>query len=263
MRNPRPRARRASLAMRAGTAFILLLVLSAGPGCTPEQFQQWWTGLGNPALAEPQLSEAAAGATRFWEEVARRNAFASTVAPVDSALAARMTPSSWRPGCPVPLSDLRYLTLSYVGFDGAAHTGELVVHADAVDVAVAAFKAMWDERFPIDSMRLVDDFGGNDAASMAADNTSGFNCRAVAGSSRWSQHAYGRAIDINPLRNPYVSDGVVEPPGGAGFVDRRDARPGMLLPGAVPVSTFKSLGWGWGGSWSGSKDYQHLSASGR
>jgi poly-gamma-glutamate synthesis protein (capsule biosynthesis protein) len=111
-------------------------------------------------------------------------------------------------------------------------------------------------------LRLVDDFGGSDDASMAVDNTSAFNCRPVAGTTRWSQHAYGRAIDINPLRNPYVEPGRVSPVEGAAYADRSDVRPGMIVEGGPVVAAFDALGWGWGGRWAGGADYQHFSAAG-
>lgn len=180
--------------------------------------------------------------------------------PIDDALRARMT-ASWRRGCPVPLESLRYVTLTFWGFDGATHEGELVVNADAVDSLRQAFSTLFDQRFPIRSMRLVDDFGADDDRSMAADNTSSFNCRPVAGSSRWSQHAFGRAIDINPVENPYLHDGIVDPPNAGAFVDRADARPGMLIAGSPAVAAFTDAGWSWGGTWV-SPDYQHMSRSG-
>lgn len=241
----------------------LLAVLGITASCTPAQFQRWWVGRGNPPMAEPELSRAAAGAASFWAEVGRRNRFTYSMSTIGPGLAARMTPTSWRPGCPVPLSQLRYLRLSHLGFDGREHLGELVVHVDAVVPVIAAFRALWNERFPIARMQLVDDFGGNDDASMAADNTSAFNCRTVAGTGRWSEHAYGRAVDINPIENPWVSGGSVSPPAGASFAFRSVVRPGMFLSGSPAVRAFTDLGWGWGGYWGSSKDYQHFSASGR
>jgi poly-gamma-glutamate synthesis protein (capsule biosynthesis protein) len=161
----------------------------------------------------------------------------------------------------VPLESLRYVAVSYWGFDGVVREGELVVHADAVEALEGAFARLFEQRFPIRSMRLVDDYGGDDDRSMAADNTSGFNCRPVAGSSRWSQHAYGRAVDINPIENPYVHRGTIDPPAAAAFADRADVRPGMLVAGSPAVAAFTEVGWTWGGTW-GSPDHQHVSANG-
>ncbi|QTE30274.1 M15 family metallopeptidase [Pengzhenrongella sicca] len=188
-------------------------------------------------------------------------AFAATSAPIGPELAARMAPS-WRAGCPVPLEELRYLTLTHRGFGGEVVTGELVVHADAVEAVTGVFRALFEAGYPIRSMRLVDDFDADDDASMAADNTSAFNCRAVAGTSSWSEHAYGRAIDLNPVENPYVSGAGVFPPAGAPFADRPQA-PGVVHPGDAVVRAFAAAGWGWGGTWRGAKDYQHFSATGR
>ncbi len=257
---PRSRGARARIA-----ALVASLVASSAlfAACTPAEFQAWWVDHGNAPLSEPQLSEAAAGATHFWEEVARRNRFAFTVSPINGSLAARMTPSSWRPGCPVPLSELRYLRLSYMDLGGVERIGEIVVNADSVDVTVALFEALWDDRFPVASLRLIDDFGGNDDASMAADNSSAFNCRTVGGTGSWSEHAFGRAIDLNPVQNPYVTRSGVEPTAGGAYMDRTDVRPGMLVPGSAPLNVVDWVGWGWGGRWSSSKDYQHVSASGR
>jgi hypothetical protein len=189
-------------------------------------------------------------------------AFASSVHEIDAAMADRMT-SSWREGCPVPLADLRRVLVSFWGFDGIPHIGELVVHADAASAIVTVFGRLFEARFPIERMEIVDVYDGSDDASMAANNTSAFNCRFVAGTSRWSEHAYGRAIDVNPLVNPYVSGSHVAPPGGAAYTDRSADAPGMIHDGDVVVQAFASVGWGWGGDFSSIKDYQHFSASGR
>jgi hypothetical protein len=169
---------------------------------------------------------------------------------------------SWRPGCPVPIEHLRLLLVDHWGFDGAVHRGELVVHGDHVGAVVRAMQQLFAMRFPIERMHLVDVYGGNDDASMAANNTSAFNCRSVSGRPGvWSQHAYGWAIDINPVQNPYVSGGQVSPPAGAPFANRSARHPGMVHAGVVQA--FASVGWGWGGHWSSAKDYQHFSATGR
>lgn len=126
------------------------------------------------------------------------------------------------------------------------------------------FRRLFDERFPIESMRLVDEFGGDDDRSMSANNTSAFNCRPATGSTRWSEHAYGRAVDINPVQNPYVTrSGAVLPPAGDAHTRRDPATPGLITDGSVVVSAFADIGWTWGGHWSSGKDYQHFSATGR
>jgi hypothetical protein len=112
-------------------------------------------------------------------------------------------------------------------------------------------------------MRLVDAYGADDHRSMDADNTSAFNCRYVSGTSRWSEHAYGHAIDINPIENPYAdSDGYVSPPAGAPYRDRGQRAKGLIHPGGNVVRAFAAIGWEWGGYWSWPKDYQHFSLSG-
>ena len=172
-------------------------------------------------------------------------------------------PSSWRAGCPVAPADLRKLELSFWGFDNQAHTGALVVHAAEADKVIEVFKRLFERRFPIRRMEPIDVFGGSDDASIAADNTSGFNCRnAVAsGPPTWSAHAFGRAIDVNPVENPYILDGEVLPPAGAPYVDRSNVRPGMAVRGGELVAAFAAAGWSWGGVWA-NPDYQHFSASG-
>jgi hypothetical protein len=173
-------------------------------------------------------------------------------------------PSSWRRGCPVAPSQLRMLTVPYLGFDGAEHRGRIVVHQRVAADVGRTFVRLRNAQFPIRSIRVIDEFDGSDDASMAADNTSGFNCRAVVGGSGgWSQHAYGLAIDINPRENPYVYDGNVEPPEGRPYVDRSPVRKGMIAAGGPVTRAFAAIGWSWGGRWSSSKDYQHFSASGR
>lgn len=197
---------------------------------------------------------------RAWQPPA----FAGSVSRLDPATRVRMS-SSWRPGCPVGLDQLRLLHLRYWGYDGRPHEGEMVVNVDVAVRVSGVLRQLYDDRFPIQQMRLVDDFGGDDDASMTANNSSAFNCRPVAGHpGSWSQHAYGRAVDLNPLTNPYVlADGTVSPPAGAPYRDRSLRAPGLIAAGGPAVRAFCSVGWGWGGAWSGGKDYQHFSANGR
>jgi hypothetical protein len=187
--------------------------------------------------------------------------FDSAVKPIDAGAAARMT-ASWRPGCPVALRDLRLVAITHWGFDGQPRAGELVTHATQAERIRRVFAELFAARFPIEQVRLVDEFGGDDDRSMAANNTSAFNCRRAFGSTRWSQHAYGRAIDVNPLRNPYVTRSGVYPPGGREFVRRDASVQGVITAGGPVVQAFGRIGWRWGGAWA-SPDYQHFSASGR
>jgi D-alanyl-D-alanine carboxypeptidase len=187
--------------------------------------------------------------------------FHGRVARLDSQTRARMSGVSMHRGCPVGFAGLRLLTVAHWGFDGRVHRGRLVVHRDAAEQVLGAMRALYRQRFPIRRMRLVDAYGADDHRSMAADNTSAFNCRLVAGTGRWSEHAYGRAIDVNPVENPYVTDsGYVSPPAGALFANRARHRKGMV--GGRAVRAFAAVGWGWGGDWPWPKDFQHFSASG-
>ncbi|MCP3422886.1 CapA family protein [Nocardioides pinisoli] len=191
-------------------------------------------------------------------------AYASTVSRVDADLADRMR-RSHRPGCPVPLRELRHLRMTHRDFDGRARTGEMVVHRRWADDVTEVFGRLYDAGFPIARMRLVDDYRADDDLSMAANNTSGFNCRRVAGQTSWSQHAYGEAIDINPVQNPYVRPGSIDPPAGRAYAGvRRDRsapdRLGVIRAGDLPVTAFARIGWEWGGYWESSKDYQHVAA---
>jgi D-alanyl-D-alanine carboxypeptidase len=189
--------------------------------------------------------------------------FVATMTLISGPQAERMTGVSWRPGCPVPLRDLRSVMVKYRGFDGRTHTGRLIVHKDVWRQVVRAFRELYVARFPIRRMVPVDAYGGSDYRSIEADNTSAFNCRYVDGTTRWSEHAYGRAIDIDPIENPYVSGGRTSHVASRPYLDRSRHRPGMAYEGGALVRAFDGIGWGWGGRWSASKDYQHFSASGR
>ena len=185
--------------------------------------------------------------------------FVGTVSPVTRA----DLPYSYRPGCPITPARLRLVRVSHWDFDGKARVGAIVVRSDAARDIVAVFRRLYAARFPIRRLRPIDAYKANDAASLAADNTSGFNCRfAIApGPKRWSSHAYGLAIDVNPVENPYLDRGQVRPPAGRRYLDRSRYRPGMAVSGGVLVRAFAAVGWSWGGRWS-SPDYQHFSATG-
>jgi hypothetical protein len=170
---------------------------------------------------------------------------------------------SYRAGCPVSPASLRMVHVYFVGFDGKQHLGQLVVALTRVPAVVGVFKKLYNARFRIQRMHAIDYYHGSDAASMAANNTSAFNCRAVTGGSSWSQHSYGNAIDINPVQNPYVSGSSVQPAAGRSYLNRSVVRTGMIRGGDVVDRAFTAIGWSWGGRWSSPKDYQHFSANGR
>jgi D-alanyl-D-alanine carboxypeptidase len=197
-------------------------------------------------------------------------AVGATAAAAPPPFAATVSPVRWadlrytyRAGCPVPPAQLRTLRLSFWGFDGRRRVGSLVVHRRVAGDVVSVFRRLYAVRFPLRRLVPVSRYRGSDDASMAADNTSGFNCRRVPGSNSWSEHAYGLAIDVNPVENPYVVRGRVLPPAGRRYLDRRTRRAGMAVEGGVLVKAFDQVGWRWGGRWTSARDYQHFSTSGR
>jgi hypothetical protein len=198
--------------------------------------------------------------------------FHSTIRPLSAPVRTELKSAGvWQQACPVSLAQLRVLTVTHWGFDKRVHTGQLVVNADAAAPLARVFRTLYELRFPIRHMRLTDAYGP--ARSHPADNdiSGSFECRqAVAspctskvrkGTGSWSEHAYGRAVDLNPTENPYVGCGMSRDPSSRPYLDRSHVRRGMVTPAVV--AAFRSIGWGWGGSWSGAtKDYMHFSASG-
>jgi D-alanyl-D-alanine carboxypeptidase len=164
--------------------------------------------------------------------------------------------------------ELRLVTLPYLNFKGETETGQLIVHERvAEDVRRIFVQLHQDKSYLIERMQLIDTYGGNDRASMAANNTSAYNCRLVSGSKRLSNHALGLAIDVNPLINPYVWKRGTSPPGGKPWDTPRERqaarnKPGMIMAESAITISFKKAGWGWGGDWQGTKDYQHFSLDG-
>ena len=188
--------------------------------------------------------------------IAGPSGFTATVEPVRWA----ELRGSYRAGCPVGPAQLRTVHVSYWAFDGKPKQGAVVVARRVAPDVVTVFRKLWSERFPIRRLEPVSAFRGSDDASMAADNTSAFNCRVVGGTSRWSMHAYGEAIDVNPVENPYVRGAYVSPAAGRHFLDRSRYRKGMAFRDGVLVRAFASVGWKWGASFG---DYQHFSTTGR
>jgi hypothetical protein len=167
---------------------------------------------------------------------------------------------SYRRGCPVRPPQLRTVHVTHWGFDGKPRTGAIVVARRVAPDVVTVFRRLWAASFPIRRLRPVSAYRGDDDRSMAADNTSGFNCRFVGGTTRWSMHAYGEAIDVNPVENPYVQGSRVSPLAGRAFLSRTRYRKGMALPDGPLVRAFAAVGWRWGASFG---DYQHFSTTGR
>lgn len=174
----------------------------------------------------------------------------------------RVLGTSWQADCPVPSEDLRLLTVTHHDLVGDRQVGEIVVHADHAEALLTVFEALYGAGFPIERMDPITAFDGDDGASMRANNTSGFNCRVIDGTNRWSQHAYGTAVDINPLINPWVRGSTVDPPEGAVYLDRETDTPGLIHADDMVVQAFEAIGWSWGGYWNDSIDYQHFSANG-
>jgi hypothetical protein len=191
-------------------------------------------------------------------------AFDGNSEPIQGQVKERMVGSSWHRGCPVGLGDLRLLRVTYWGFDDRPHNGRLVVNARYDDEMIAVMKRLYHLRYPIRHMQLVDQYGADDDRSTAADNTSAFNCRFVAGTNHWSMHAYGLAIDIDPVENPYVSGSYFTPPAGRPYLDRSRDAPGMIHEGDKVFEAFaKKAGWEWLGDGPQSiRDYQHFSETG-
>ncbi|MEZ0355363.1 M15 family metallopeptidase [Mycobacterium sp. SA01] len=183
-----------------------------------------------------------------------------TTAPVVLPVTVADLGATWRPGCPVAPDELRRVELDYVGLDGRDHRGVLVVHRDVVAEVIAIFADLHRQRYPIAKMRMPQDYpGAVDELSMEDNNTSAFNCRPMPGSTTWSLHAYGRAIDLNPLFNPYLDrNGDLEPATAGGYLDRRRTDPGILHADDVAVRAFTDRGWAWGGDWRNPVDYQHF-----
>jgi hypothetical protein len=150
----------------------------------------------------------------------------------------------------------------YLGFDGAGHTGDIVVAASEAKAVASVFEKLFDAGYPIVSIIPIGDLPEDAEEQPDYDNTSGFNCRFVAGTTRWSEHAKGLAIDLNVMQNPFVSGDEIWPENSGPYLDRSLNEPGMIHAGDEVVEAFASIGWGWGGYWSSLKDYQHFSATG-
>jgi len=175
------------------------------------------------------------------------------------ALLAKMQGTTWHPGCPVPPSDLRELTLSYWDFQAHPQTGTLIVNKAVARDVRKVFHQLFRHGFMIERMEPIEDYGGSDERSMKRNNTSSFNCRDITGRpGKFSNHSWGRAIDINPLTNPYVKGPLVLPKGGAAYLDRNKTYIGGIMPDSYIVRLFTKKHWTWGGTWQDRQDYQHF-----
>lgn len=174
-------------------------------------------------------------------------------------VAARMKQTTWHAGCPVPVSDLRLLVLSYWNYDGKPNTGMLIANKAVAKDLRSIFRKLFHHGFMIERMELIENYNGSDDRSMEANNTSAFNCRDITlHPGKFSNHSWGRAVDINTLTNPYIKGNVVLPRGGRAYLDRTQAYKGGILADSYAVKLFTKRGWTWGGSWTDRKDYQHF-----
>ena len=196
-------------------------------------------------------------------------AFHANIEPLPAPVRAELRGTYWHPGCPVPLSNLRLLTVTHWGFDGRAHTGQLVVNARVAEPLARVFRRLYELRFPIRHMRFQDAYGPSRSRPADGDVTASFECRQAvpspctggSGTGSWSMHAYGEAVDLNPVENPYVGCGMTRDPSSKRYLNRSRHLRGMVTPAVVRA--FASIGWGWGGAWSGNtKDYMHFSTTG-
>ena len=196
-------------------------------------------------------------------------AFGASIQPLPAPVQAELNGRFWHPGCPVPLKRLRVLTVTHWGFDGHVHSGQLIVNQDAAAPLARVFRQLYALRFPIRHMRLADTYGPSSSQPADGNISGSFECRQAVpspcsggtGTGSWSEHAYGEAVDLNTIENPYVGCGRTRQRSSLPYLDRSRLRPGMVTPAVV--AAFRSIGWGWGGDWTGStKDYMHFSASG-
>jgi len=193
-------------------------------------------------------------------------AFEATIKPINTYTKQRMVEGkTWHKGCPVSPEDLRYIRLKHRNFYRSEKMGEIIVHKDVAKEVVEIFRELYEIGYPVRQMRLISDFKGNDWRSIEADNTSAFNCRKATGSKKWSKHSYGKAIDINPIENPYISrNGRISHQESLAYRKRVHknssyADKAVLLKEDKATKIFKKYGWKWGGDWIGIKDYQHFS----
>jgi hypothetical protein len=248
-------------------AIATVVLFALLPACTR-------SGVSGPPVAQPVHPSASTSPPTSSLAPAQPSTppparFHAAVSPLSAALAAEMRGTTWQPGCPVPLRELRLLTLRYWGFDGQVHQGPMVVNQAVASQVVSVFRRLFQARFPIQQLHLAVQYRPDqDDPNDTRNYTDGFNCRPVVTArgplSSWSQHAYGLAVDINPIQNPYVaSDGYVRNNHARPYRDRSLRRPGMIHSGDIVVRAFAAAGWGWGGSWTGAKDYRHFSTTGR
>jgi gamma-D-glutamyl-L-lysine dipeptidyl-peptidase len=192
-----------------------------------------------------------------WQDVPK---FVSHISALSQDLQDKMMQYTWHTGCPLPLSDLASVEVSYWDFNGKVQQGALIVHKKLAPEVAAIFEDLYTQRFPIERITPIENYQGDDNKSMLDNNTSAFNCRAMTDfPDKFSIHSYGAAIDINPLINPYVAGDKVPLEASAAYADRSAYHKGKITLGSSALEAFTKRGWIWGGSWKGNvKDYQHF-----
>lgn len=206
-----------------------------------------------PESPPPEQSAEPSSQPEETPPVAAEEVFA--VSELSQEMAAYITGNSWKEDGPIALEDLRHVTVTHLDFTGAACRGELIVHAQLAQEVADIFRELYAAGFPVAQVGLIELYGCDDAASMAAGNSSCLNTRKIAGTDRWSNHSWAAAVDINPVQNPYVTAAAALPT--QEYLDRSDLRPGMIVEGDACYNAFTSRGWIWGGHWP-NPDYQHF-----
>lgn len=253
------------MSRRLGALCLAALLWLPIAGCDGEDLNRWRAERGLAPLSEPELSRQVDALNRFEAELKRRASFVGEIKEVDAARLGL----SWHPGCPVGPEGLRLLRLSYWGFDGVGHVGELIVGARIAAKVVRAFNVMWNEKFPIQRMETSEKFltpemfdaAGNfieqPNTADTVNATQGFMCRRTTRASSWSRHAFGLAIDVNPVQNPYIDGALLIPLNGT-----RSEATGRIVQSDVVVRAMRDAGMSWGGNFRSLKDYMHFSATG-
>ena len=180
---------------------------------------------------------------------------------ISDDIKAEMTGNSYRENGPVKLSDLLLVRVKYINFEDEEKTGEIIVHRKLAKDIKEIFQELYEARYPIAKIRLIDEYGNSDELSMEDNNTYAFSVRPKTGKKSYSKHAYGFAVDINPVQNPYIKNNVIEPKNSKDFLNRQNVRKGMIIKGDICYNAFKKRGWTWGGEWKSLKDYQHFEKS--
>lgn len=181
-----------------------------------------------------------------------------SASPIPDEIRERMKGRTYKENGDIDLDDLAYLRVRYCDFSHRIADGELIVHRSLAKEVLEIFEMLLEAEYEIEKIRLCDEYEGDDEASMGDNNSSAFNYRNVAGTQELSLHALGRAIDINPLYNPYITADKVSPANAAPYVDRTAGSGHMIDHHDLCFKVFKSKGWLWGGDWESSKDYQHF-----